>query len=80
MRSVSYSTKLEKKIQKNRISIIFRKKYLSIVNWPSYQSQGNEDQPKLSWCPYIQGEDEDEETIHMIAVYLVSVEAKFREN
>ncbi|CAH2125805.1 FHA domain-containing protein [Caenorhabditis elegans] len=46
------------------------KKYLSIVNWPSYQSQGNEDQPKLSWCPYIQGEDEDDETIHMIAVYL----------
>ncbi|KAF1770290.1 hypothetical protein GCK72_002108 [Caenorhabditis remanei] len=43
------------------------KKYISINNWPSSPSQ--DDQPRLSWCPYIQGDDDDDEASHMIAVY-----------
>uniref|UniRef100_A0A1I7TKJ0 Ge1_WD40 domain-containing protein n=1 Tax=Caenorhabditis tropicalis TaxID=1561998 RepID=A0A1I7TKJ0_9PELO len=46
------------------------KKYLSINNWPVYQFHGNDDQPHLSWCPYIQGDDDEEETSHVVSVYV----------
>lgn len=45
-------------------------KYLSINNWPVYPSNGNDDQPRLSWCPYVQGEDDEDEPSYMVAVYV----------
>ncbi|CAL2029494.1 hypothetical protein CAEBREN_05211 [Caenorhabditis brenneri] len=45
-------------------------KYLSITNWPVYHSNGNDDQPRLSWCPYVQVDDEEDEPSYMVAVYV----------
>ncbi|CAP33367.2 Protein CBG14967 [Caenorhabditis briggsae] len=46
------------------------KKYLSIGNWPAHPSHPNDGQPRLSWCPYVHGEDEDDEATHLVAVYM----------
>lgn len=46
------------------------KKYLSVNNWPVHTSQGSDDQPHLSWCPYMKGDEEEDETSHMVAVYV----------
>uniref|UniRef100_A0A8R1DTG9 Ge1_WD40 domain-containing protein n=1 Tax=Caenorhabditis japonica TaxID=281687 RepID=A0A8R1DTG9_CAEJA len=47
------------------------KQYLVVKHWPpfSFSKNGSLEQPQLSWCPYVQSEDDDED-IHMVAVYL----------
>ncbi|CAI5439918.1 unnamed protein product [Caenorhabditis angaria] len=59
-------------------------KHIAILNWPSNSNPKttHEDQPKISWCPYIPNragseesaddesqEDEEEEECHVLAIY-----------